>query len=237
MDARQTRNRVEVIDRDGWRKEYPLGQAILHIGSDSRNDIVLEGGRGAGIEARHAQLIAVGGSRSYRLVNLSQSPIAMDNGARVLPPRGATDIYDRDVLRIGEHTFRFVLSEGYSNSISVSLHFSENRLAVDTLLEGVITVQNLGTVPGAQFKLSVEGLTPEWYSLGPGPILFPGAQKEVLLHIRHARLPSIPAGQRAVTVRAVAPDAYPGESAAATQPIQIAPFFNHAIRLTLADAQ
>ncbi len=237
MDARQTRNRVEVIDRDGWRKEYPLNQAIFHIGSDPRNHIVLEGGRGAGIEARHAQLIAVPGSRSYRLVNLSQLPIQMDSSGRILPPRGATDIYDRDVVRIGEHTFRFVLSEGASNSISVGLQFSESQLAIDTMLEGVITVQNLGTVPGAQFKLSVEGLTPDWYALGPGPILFPGAQKDVILQIRHARQPSIPAGRRAVTVRAVAPDAYPGESAAATQTIQIAPFFDHAIRLTLADAQ
>ena len=237
MDARQTRNRVEVIDRAGWRKEYPLNQAIFHIGSDSRNDIVLEGGRGMGIEARHAQLIASPGSRLYRLVNLSQTPIPLASGGRVLPPRGATDIYDRDVVQIGEHTFRFVLSEGASNSISVSLQFSESQLAIDTLLEGVVTVQNLGTVPGAQFKLAVEGLTPEWYALGPGPILFPGAQKDVLLHIRHARQPSIPAGRRGVTVRAVAPDAYPGESAAATQTIQIAPFHDHAIRLTLADVQ
>lgn len=236
MDTRQTRNRVEVVDREGWRKEYPLNQAIFHIGSDPRNHIVLEGGRGAGIEARHAQLIAVPGSRSYRLVNLSQLPIQIDSSGRILPPRGATDIYDRDVVRIGEHTFRFALSEGISNSISVSLQFGETNLAVDGQLEGIITVQNLGTVPGAQFKLSVEGLTPEWYALGPGPILFPGAQKDIPLHIRHARLPSILAGPRAVTVRAVAPDAYPGESAAATQSIQIAPFYDHAIRLILADA-
>jgi len=237
MDGRETRNRVEVTDRDGWRKEYPLNQAIFHIGSDPRNDIVLEGGRGAGIEARHAQLIAISGSRSYRLVNLSQLPIRMENGARMLPPRGATDIYDRDMVQIGEHIFRFVLREGSSNSISVSLRFSETTLAVDAPLEGVITVQNLGTVPGAQFKLSVEGLTPEWYALGPGPILFPGAQKDVLIHLRHMRQPSIPAGPRPVTVRAVAPDAYPGESAAATQSVQIAAYYDHAIRLTLADSQ
>ncbi len=236
MNTRETRNRVEVIDREGWRKDYPLNRAIFHIGTDPRNDIVLEGGRGAGIEARHAQLVATAGSRGYRLVNLSQTPIQLEGG-RVLPPRGAVDVYDQEVVRMGEHTFRFVISEGTSNSISVSLHFGESRLAVDALLEGVITVQNLGTVPGAQFKLAVEGLTPEWYALGPGPILFPGAQKDVLLHIRHARQPAILAGPRAVTVRAVAPDAYPGESAAATQAIQIAPFYDHAIRLTLADVQ
>lgn len=235
MNTRETRNRVEVIDREGWRKEYPLNRAILHIGSDSRNDIVLEGGRGAGIEARHAQLIATAGSRSYRLVNLSQLPIPMEGGTRVLPPRGATDIYDRDVVRIGEHTFHFVMREGTSTSISVSLQLSDTRLTTDSLLDGSITVQNLGTVPGAQFKLAIEGLTPEWYALGPGPILFPGAQKDVLLQIRHAKEPGIPAGPRAVTVRATAPDAYPGESAAATQSIRIDPFYSHAIRLTLAD--
>jgi len=237
MDARQTRNRVDVIDRAGWRKEYPLNRAILHIGSDARNDIVLAGEHGAGIEARHAQLIATGGSRSYRLVNLSQTTMRLERGGRTLPPRGAADIYDGDVVQIEEYTFHFVLSEGASDSISVSLQFSETQLAVDTLLEGVITVKNLGTAPGAQFRLAVEGLTPDWYALGPGPILFPGAQKDVLLHIRHARQPFVPAGQCAVTVRSTAPDAYPGESAAATQTIQIAPFYDHAIRLTLADEQ
>lgn len=236
MNGRENRNRVEVIDSHGWRKEYPLGRAILHIGSDPRNDIVLEGGRGVGIEARHAQLIGTAGSRGYRLVNLSQLPIQLREGRAVLPPRGAMDIYDGDVARIGEHTFAFVLGEGTSDSIRVSLHFSDTRLEVDSKLEGVITVQNLGTVPGAQFRLSVEGLTPEWYSLGPGPILFPGAQKDVLLQLRHARQPGIPAGPRPVTVRAVAPDAYPGESATATQSIQIATYHSHAIRLTLADA-
>lgn len=231
MENRQARNRVEVIDREGWRKEYPLTKAILHIGSDSRNDIVLDGGRSGGIEPRHAQLIAPPGARSYRLVNLGQSPIVLSREGKILPPRGAVDLYDGDTIRIGEHTFRFFAGQGISNSIGLSFRLADTQLTVDAVLEGLITVQNLGNTPGVQFKLMVEGLSPDWYELGPGPILFPGAQKDVPIRIRHAQDWSIPAGPRTVVVRASATAAYPGESAAVSRVIQISPFHRHALRL------
>ena len=50
---------VEVVDRDGWRKAFPLEKHIVHIGSDPRNDVVLDSRRGAGVAARHLQLIAL----------------------------------------------------------------------------------------------------------------------------------------------------------------------------------
>lgn len=231
MKTEQSKNRVEVIDRDGWRKEYALDKAILHVGSDSRNDIVLEATRGTGIEARHAQLIATSGGRGYRLVNLGQNPIALPGQGTLVLPRSSADLFDGDVMQIGEHTFRFFIAQGISQAISLSFRLSDNVLTVDAQLDGMVTVQNLGTVPGVQFRLHVEGLSPAWYELGPGPILFPGAQKDVPLRIRHALDPTIPAGPRAVTVRATASTAYPGESAAVSQTIQIAHYRKHSVRL------
>ena len=38
--------RIEVIDKDGWRKEYPLDKSIVHIGSAPGSDLVLEGTNG-----------------------------------------------------------------------------------------------------------------------------------------------------------------------------------------------
>ncbi len=231
MENPQAKNRVEVIDREGWRKEYLLNRAIFHIGSDSRNDIVLEAGRGAGIEPRHAQLIATQAGRGYRLVNLGQSAIVLSGQGVLLPPRGSVDIFDGDVVQIGEHTFRFFVTEGVSQAISLSFRLADSSLTVDALLEGIVTVQNLGPAPGVQFKLSVEGISSAWYEMGPGPILFPGARKDVPIRIRHALDPTIPAGPRTVTVRATASAAYPGESAAVSQMIQIAPFRKHSLRL------
>lgn len=233
MATRHLQNRVEVIDRDGWRKEYLLEKAILHIGSDARNDIVLENGRAAGIEPRHAQIIAAAGYRAYRLVNLSQSFLAIEGReGGTLPPRGSVDIIDGDVVLIGEHRFRFSTSAGSSRGIGVEFHLPDTRLGVDAVVHGSVNVENLGSVPGAQFRISLEGLSPEWYEIGPGPILFPGALKRVPLQIVHARKPDVPAGDRLLTVRVTAPDAYPEESAAASQTVQIAPFYHHRVELT-----
>jgi hypothetical protein len=228
----ERQNLIEVIDRDGWHKEYRLNKAILHIGSDPRNDIVLEGGRGQGIEPRHAQLIAASGSRAYRLVNLGSNHIVLDpSSGRYLPPRGAVEIYDGARIQIGEYTLAFSIEAGLSNSIGLRLQLQNAELTPDALLEGIVTVQNAGDVPGVQFKFSVEGLPPDCYEIGPGPVLFPGAQKDVMLKLRHPRRPHPPAGAHAVTVRATATDAYPGEVAVVSHRVTIAPFFNH--RLTL----
>jgi hypothetical protein len=232
----QRYNRVEVIDREGWHKEYKLNKAILHIGSDPRNDIVLESGRGQGVEARHAQLIATAGGRNYRLVNLSNSQITLDpSTGRTLPPRGAVDIYDSDRIQIGEYLFKFFVGVGVSNAIALRLYLPNTELTPDTVLEGVITVQNMGEVPGVQFKITLEGLPAEAYELGPGPVLFPGAQKDVLLKIRHPRRPHPPAGKHVITIRASATEGYPGETATVSQALRIAPFFVHRLNLVPFD--
>jgi hypothetical protein len=227
---------VEVVDREGWRKEYPLGKALLHIGSDSRNDIVLAGGRNQGIEPRHAQLIAVPNSPAYRLVNLGQGMIHLTSRqGEALPSRASVDLSDGDEIRIGEYTFHLFSGGHFSNAIGLNLQLAQGRLSVDGETEGIVTVRNMGEVAGVQFKLSLEGLPQEWYTLGPGPILFPGAQKNVILQIRYAHTPTVPAGRRPITIRATASEAYPGEVATATQTLEIAPFFRHQIKVVPLD--
>src|SRR5690606_9467669 len=155
----QRYNRVEVTDPEGWRKEYVLNKAILHIGSDPRNDIVLQGGRGQGVEPRHAQLIAAAGSRSYRLVNLGNGQIGLNvSTGRMLPSRGAVDIFDGDQIQIGQYLLVFHGGAGHSNAIALHLRLPRTALTPEAPMEGVVTVQNLGDVPGVQFKLAVEGL-------------------------------------------------------------------------------
>jgi hypothetical protein len=102
-------------------------------------------------------------------------------------------------------------------------------------LEGIVAVRNLGSEPGAQFRLSVEGLDPECYEIGPGPILFPNVEKGVYLSIRHPRGPGILAGQRQISIEATAPEAYPGERVTVVQVLHFLPFYAHSIRLTALD--
>ena len=51
--------KLEVIDPNGWRKEYLLEKTVIFIGSDPTSDIPLQVEHGSGIAARHLQLIAV----------------------------------------------------------------------------------------------------------------------------------------------------------------------------------
>jgi hypothetical protein len=109
MDAQ---NQVEITDKDGWRKAFPLQRPLIHIGSDPKNDIVLEVSRGSGVAPRHLQLIAVPGSRGYRAINLGDRDITLgDSGNRFLLPRSAVDIPDGECLRLGDYSLVFRIGE------------------------------------------------------------------------------------------------------------------------------
>ena len=248
-------NAVEVLDKDGWRRVYPLQKALVHIGAAPGNDIVLESARGGGVAARHIQLIArAGGGQGYRLVNMGDSDILLGPASdRRITPRSFVDLADGEQVRLGDFTLVFVgggvgagavlapaaggsaMVGGSSGGIGLSLSMPRIQLAPGQSLDGSILVRNLGDKAGAQFKLEVEGLEADWYEIGPGPILFPGAAKEVSLRIFHPGRPTPGAGEYRFVVRATAPAAYPGQSATAVQVIQILPFYNHAVRVIVPD--
>ncbi|MBN1656883.1 MAG: hypothetical protein JXA93_00705 [Anaerolineae bacterium] len=116
------RVRVEVTDREGWRKEFPLERPLLYIGSDPMSDVVLDAQHGGGVAPRHLQLIALpaapGGSREgaglgspwggYRAINLSDRDVFIgEAGGRTLPPRAAIEIVDGDMMRVGDFALVF----------------------------------------------------------------------------------------------------------------------------------
>lgn len=115
--------------------------------------------------------------------------------------------------------------------IGIELAFAEYALSADVPLEGTVTVRNLGTQPGVQFHLELDGLPTECCTLGPGPILFPNGERDVFVRLTHPRSSGIPAGPRRITVQASAPDAYPGEAASTSQTIEILPFHGHTMKV------
>jgi hypothetical protein len=117
--------------------------------------------------------------------------------------------------------------------IGLEISLSQTELQLDTPIEGTLTVRNQGSKPGVQFWLDLEGLGPENYEIGPGPILFPNAERQVFLRLHHPRQPDPPAGERAIAVRVTAPGAYPNQVAEASQTIRIAPFYSHEIRFVV----
>ena len=115
-------NLIEVVDRDGWRKEFPLHKRIVYIGSDAHNDIVLEASRGSGVIARHLQLIGMN-TGGYRLVNLGSSEIEIEESSP-LPSHAMTEVLDGLRLQVGQFrlVFRLSGSGGGSGDVLQSQH-------------------------------------------------------------------------------------------------------------------
>jgi len=242
-----SQSKIEITDKDGWRKEYPLSKSIIHIGSDPRNDIVLEGAHGGGVSPRHIQLISAPNSAGYRLINVGNTDLWVGaHGEKNLIPRSFTDIGPGEQVRLGDFVLVFQGTSaggsfggpallGSANSIGLNLILPETELHPDQPIDGSIVVRNLGDKTGVQIKLEVTGLEADMYELGPGPILFPNAEREVALRIQHPRRAKPPAGDLRFSVRATAPAAYPGESASVNQVIRLLPFYTYKTRLVIPD--
>jgi hypothetical protein len=287
--------RIRVTDREGWEREFPVTKRLIYIGSDPRNDVVLQAAHGGGVAPRHLQLVfAQGEPPKCRVINLGgtdvlfsprpgraggdgrdQASAAEGNAAGeggLLRPRSALDVQDGDILKMGD--FRLVLgieaagdwavesgpvgtpveqqvatpsgagapvgrgvevSDRASEVIGLKLFLPQTSLHPGQTVEGTVTVHNLGDQAGVQFRLEVEGLEADCYTIGPGPILFPNAARDVLLRLRHPMTPDPRAGKRRISIRALAPDAYPGQSAVVSQVLDIAPFYRHKLRFLVPD--
>jgi hypothetical protein len=238
-------SKLEVVDKDGWRNEFRLEKTIVHIGSDPRNDIVLERGRGGNVAPLHAQLIlsasqraSAGKASGCQLVNLGDTDILLGLSAdQTLPPRAVISLTHGAAFKLGEFTLIFQGDESPSDIVTssdqrvgLSISLPRTQLEPNRTLEGVITVSNLGDRGGVQIELDLEGLEPDCYDLEPGPILSSGAEREVFFRLHHRGLMP-PAGDCPITIRATAPHAYPGDEVIVSQVIQVLPFYRHKLHL------
>ncbi len=246
--------KLEVTDAEGWRTEFLLKKHIVHIGSALGSDIVLSQGHGGGVAPRHVQLIALPAvPRTYRIVNLGDTDVALGAaGDRLLTPRSSTELADGEFIRLGDFVLvlrcgeglagfvppagelavpQVVNAESGSQVIGLRLSLPQTYLAPGVPVDGSVVVRNLGDQRGVQFKLAVEGLDPDCYDVGAGPLLFPNAEKDVFLRLYHPLRAVPPAGEHNLSVCATAPDVYPGERVVVSQTIRILPFYKHKLRL------
>jgi hypothetical protein len=270
------RNKFDITDRDGWRREFPFDKAIVYIGSDPGDDVCLEPHHGGGVMPRHLQIIApASGGGMYRMVNLGDTDVFVGAAAdRSVPPRSFANLSDGDGIQVGDFRLTFrsgdaMLSLGpggrtfappaafmgasvtngapasgsliaaptasgrTSAAIGLRLSLPSAQLAPDRPLMGSILVSNLGDKPGVQFRLEAEGLEPDCFEIGAGPLLFPGAEKAVSLLLRHSKRSAPLAGVHRFVIKASAPEAYPGDSMTVAQDIQVVPYLRHTLRLEI----
>ncbi len=232
--------KLEVIDPNGWRKEYPLEKTVIFIGSDPASDIPLRVDPGAGIAARHLQLIAVP-DVGYRLVNLGESGVLVGAaGDREITPRASAELTEGEQIKIGEFILIVrgeVWSSGgaagpasRSKNIGLSLTLPKSELAPHETLEGIVTVFNLGDFSGAQFDLDLAGFDSDCFELEPGPLLSSGADKEVLFRLYHLGHKPL-AGDVNLTIRAMAPKAYPAEQISVSRLVRVLPYYSYQLAL------
>jgi hypothetical protein len=181
----------------------------------------------------------------FRAVNLGDASILIDENA--VEPRFAVDVGDGSTLALGDFTVVFHLSEivvtgdlGTTPTKTIGLGLLLPRTVIlnpDQPVDGTVVVRNQGNESGVQFQLELEGLDETSYEMGPGPILFPNAEKEVFLRLHHPRKPHPPAGEHQIRIRASAPDAYPGQSAVESRTVTIMPYLTHSLRLEEVDKE
>ncbi len=244
---------IEVTDRDGWHKEFPLAGRIAFIGSGPNDNVLLDPGHGGRVVERHLQIILPeDNSPQFQVVNFGAEPVERDRD-RPIPPWEPGYLTDGDCLRLGDFRLVFHLGstgrafappgtgrmappapatpERSSACIGLSLALDDLALCLDRRLEGVAVLQNLGGKQGVQFRLDLAGLPAGSYSIGPAPILYPNGEGKVRVSLSHPRGPALPAGPCRIVVSASAPDAYPGEAASAAQVIEIEPYYSHSLRV------
>jgi hypothetical protein len=236
-------HRIEVINKLGWRKEFVLEKSIIQIGRDERNDIVLDDGLSNDVSARHAQLLPSSASRNgMRLINLSSSTITVYKGetsnesnGTTLEPRSSTEIVSGDRAKLGSFTLVFNSGDSRSEVVRLAVDIPDANLNLNSPLRGTLKIHHVGDKAAVQFKIEIRGLESQFVEIGPGPVLFPNAEKQVEFRLMHPHRPKPPAGAHSITFVVTAPDAYPGEEATISHTIQVAPYFQHRMRVVVMD--
>lgn len=241
-------SRIEVINRFGWRKDFVAVKPIVQIGRDARNDIVLDDGHASSVAPRHAQLLpSAVNQQGLRLVNLSDQEIQVYANAgeveaaegapsSVVAPRSSAELASGDLLKLGEFTLIVHGGEQRSEVVKLSVETAGRELMLDRPLTGTLKIHHVGNKAAVQFRIEVEGLDPDCFEMGPGPVLFPNAEKQVAFRLNHPRRPYPAAGNHRVTFYVIAPDAYPDERASVSTEIQVAPFYQHKMRVVVMDS-
>lgn len=243
-------SRIEVINKFGWRKDFVVDKPIIQIGRDARNDLVLDDGFENGIAPRHAQLLPSSINRQgLRLVNLSDKDILIyaqggkaDVSATLAQPPSATivprssgEVSSGDLLKLGEFSLIFQGGASYSEVVKLTIDMPSKLLTLDRPLTGTLNIHHVGNKAAVQFKLELEGLDPDSYEIGPGPVLFPNAEKQIPFRLMHPKRPYPLAGAHQITFHVTAPDAYANERATVSAEIEVAPIYRHKMRVVVMD--
>ncbi len=246
---------IEINDKEsGQNTEKDLDQPkrFYYIGSDPRSDILLgTPDNPKGVSPKHLQVITdTGGSLARcRVVNLSGSPIQVhDSLQNQLDRLMDMEINGEECLSVGAFDLIFHMGgerlavtrpmsvpleagTAAAPNIGLRLELPKKPLTPETPLDGKVFITNLSSQRDVQVSLRLEGLPPGSYKIGQAPLLYPGAEQSVNLHLEHPRLPTILPGACKITICAEIDLAGAVQRFYASQNILISALFEYTVHL------
>ncbi len=217
---------LKITSVQGKMKTEVLNKHIVRIGSDVLNDVCLQGGD---IQPFHLQILSESGEDGVtRVVNLTDQPvgITLNRESYWLNPYASAELSHEDEIELGDYAMvvNLPIKDGLvrnSKYFEAALAFPSETLPTDSILEGHLTIRNLGQ-KGAQFKVDVEGLPENCFQIDEVPLLYPSAVEDVNFRVIHQGV--VPqAGYVTFYVSITSPDHYPDEQVVLQYNIYIAP--------------
>ncbi|MCJ7625378.1 MAG: FHA domain-containing protein, partial [Anaerolineaceae bacterium] len=233
---------IRIINRLGWSRSIELKKALMLVGSAPSNDIVLLADYGSGVAPVHLQLICSDVNEgAFQIINLTGAETQIFNSQMVsrvsISPNSSQNVMDGDSIPLGDFNLVFELQthqgisiERRSEHIGMKLEIPNLQLRPEGKLSGVLCVKNLGEQKRCQFEIDLEGLPVDCYQIAPAPLLFPGAQDELLIRFFHHGIRP-EAGLRQVTLRASAVGAYPREEITLTLELEVFPVYQYSLQI------
>jgi len=163
----------------------------------------------------------------------SETTMASYQSAQTI--KASSGVASTSASEVGSSTFQEARSESATASsdqtganIGLDVALASTEIRPGQSIAGVVTVKNLGQAQAVQIQLNVEGLQ-DCCDIAPGPILFPGASRNVALKIQVPDNSALKAGRHRLEIHAAAPVAYPGEIAQAAIDVNITPSYQHTL--------
>ncbi len=150
----------------------------------------------------------------------SQAPGPAMVASQFLAPEGA-----------GTNPTRLSGERPAGSSVALRVDLPSRPLTPEDALDGWIYVMNLTQRRDVQVNLRLDGLPAEKFRIGQAPLLYPGAEQNVFLHLEHPQSTSIPPGPLTLTISAEIGDGEEKETIQVSKQVQITPFYRHAIQL------
>jgi hypothetical protein len=114
--------------------------------------------------------------------------------------------------------------------VGLAARLTRSTLTRTEPAEAIVTVANRGERTAVQIRLQVDGLPSHCFEVPPLPLLFPGAEKTLVITFTHPET-VLKAGTHPLRFTAVAPEAYPGEQAVVQQSLSVPAHFAHTVTL------